>query len=184
MSSYQQSGADAMAWGAAAPEPPPRVVFRPEPAVPLTLGGGAASIANDLPGILRTIDNQLPSAVTRRFFSPDNVDYIQSELRRSFVAQTGARTLGRQGGDGDFHLVAIMRAQFMRFSIDAKAPRDPAALVDFLNTKVLEEAVPIVVANYYAKLRYLRDKFGPLQVMDRGINTSLKGLDPLARAAW
>ena len=150
--SYAQSGADPAAWAAGG--------------APMV--EGQATLSRDLTSMLRTL-NQRPTPMNTAFFSQDNVDALQAELARSVRSQTGL-SIGRQD---DAAMLTIMRAIYMREG--AFAPADVRAEVARLDRLVLTEAVPITASGAIQHIAYLRQKFGPVELLPPSVNTSTKG---------
>lgn len=91
--------------------------------------------------------------LTDLFFSPQNVDALQSGLRYRIYQETGGKqVIGRQS---DTELKVIMRSIFYQYA--KHQPCDIVGQVRELNGKVLAWTVPEVLSNLKQHIAYRRD---------------------------
>lgn len=116
---------------------------------------------------------QCASPLTTAFFSRENMNSVQVQLRDRVRCKTGY-TIGRQS---DESLVIIMRAIFALHTQNVLRTEDVAQEVARINELVLAEIVPMAAGNLAQYLGYLRDASQTYAPMPRGINTSRRGTD-------
>lgn len=112
---------------------------------------------------------QCVSPLSAAFFSRENINSIQIDLRNRVRCKTGY-TIDRQS---DETLLIIMRAIFTLHSRNVVG--DVPAEVARINELVLAEIVPMAAGNLAQYLGYLRDASQMYTPMPRGVNTSSKG---------
>lgn len=116
---------------------------------------------------------QCVSPLSAAFFSKENMNRIQVELRDRIRCKTG-QTIDRQSEE---HLLVIMRALY---ALHAQNPAETSAVpaeVARLNEIVLADIVPMVASNLAAYLGYVRDASTLPAPLERGMNTSRRGAD-------
>jgi hypothetical protein len=113
--------------------------------------------------ILQLCDTPL----TKRFFSKQNVDRIQTRLAKIVNTKTGYM-IDRQS---DTEILGIMRGVYDMFSDNVDASEELARLNDI----VLEILTTQVVSGVDAYLQYLRDASTLPEPMSRGSFASIKG---------
>lgn len=98
------------------------------------------------------IHNMIDSDILSVFFSKKNVDFIQNELINSVSKLTnGAFKIETQS----YHeLSIIMNFIFEQHSMDHQ---DVDLHLDFLNNKVIETCVPIIINNISMHISYVDD---------------------------
>lgn len=118
-------------------------------------------------------------AVSDLFFSRVNIDALQDGIRYRVHVQSGARRLviDRQS---DIDLLLVMKGIYLEH---ARHVRDGGCVrhVRRLNEKVLDYAVPRVLAEVDMYLKYRHDVSTIAVPMDRPANMSLKGDRQLER---
>lgn len=120
------------------------------------------------------IGNVQETNTSRKFFSNSNVANLQSLMKRNVMNKTGKR-IGDQSSE---HLTTIMSHVMKEFSIHSNANAD--AHVDYLNKKVLEITVPMIVEGISQYQAYVRDASQMHVPMERSVNTSIKGENSLS----
>lgn len=112
------------------------------------------------------IDNRQDSATSRAFFSEGNIAKLQKLMKRNVSKQTG-KTIGDQSTE---HLVTIMHFVLKEYTVSD---------VNYLNRKVLEITVPMIIQGISQHEAYIRDASQMHVPMERSINTSIKGENSL-----
>jgi len=107
--------------------------------------------------------------LTRIFFSSENINKIQKEIRKEIYRRTGGKI--KLGVDQDINDVLVsMRAVFMD---NAKfLPIKILEQVEILNKQVVDYVVPDMITAIRQYNDYLRDINNPLRPIDRPINAS------------
>jgi len=113
--------------------------------------------------ILKTIQ-VMPDALNTAFFSNENILFLQFELVR-IVAQTKNVRIQTQS---ERDLIMIMRSMYMML-------RPHAPTLQVLNNRTLQAAMESISANLDMYKVYATTEERSKQVMDWGINTSIKG---------
>ena len=123
----------------------------------------------DLASSIVSSMHQCETPLARAFFSPENMNVIQNNLRIVVREKTGY-TIGRQS---DEQVVIIMRGIYTLYANNTKGNVDEE--VRRLNAIVLSELAPMVGTGIAAYLGYLRDSTQMYVPMDRPKNMSMKG---------
>jgi hypothetical protein len=113
--------------------------------------------------ILKTIQI-MPDALNSAFFSSENIQYLQFELVRE-VARVKKVQIQMQS---ERDLVLIMRSMYMML-------RSSQPTLEVLNKRTLQAAMESISANLDMYKVYVTTEERSKQVMDWGINTSIKG---------
>lgn len=124
----------------------------------------------DLAGSIVTSMHQCETPLARAFFSPQNMNVIQNNLRIVVREKTGY-TIGRQS---DEQVAIIMRGIFTLYANNTTG-NDVDTEVRRLNAIVLSQLAPMVGTGIAAYLGYLRDSTQMYVPMDRPRNMSMKG---------
>lgn len=114
-----------------------------------------------------------PSAISNAFFSNQNLQFIQNELRRTLFEKTGYKVV-EQSPEA---VLTHMRNQFLLNG--PYAPEDVPAELARLNTAVLSIIVPQAATALSQYLGYLRDASTLAPPLERGENTSVRGRNSL-----
>jgi hypothetical protein len=131
--------------------------------------GADGSKINDLSNSIIASLHQCDSPLARAFFSPTNMDLIQTNLRTVIREKTGY-VISRQS---DEDLALIMRAMYAVHS--QHGDQDVAREVRRLNAIVLSECAPMVGTGISQHFGYLRDASTLPVPLDRAQNISIKG---------
>jgi hypothetical protein len=113
------------------------------------------------------------TALSVAFFSPINLAHLQVRLREVIYKKT-RHIIDRQS---DEQMAIVMRAIFLRTM--PHAADDVQRELARLNNGVLAEVVPLVGSGIAQYLSYLRDSTTQPLLLDRPINESIKGRDPV-----
>ena len=111
----------------------------------------------------------VPNAVSRTFFSNDNVERIQREIVNN-VYNKSKKVISRQSYQ---ELQIIMKSIYLQYS--RNLPYDIEQQVFTLNKYVIDECVSIIIPNVTQYNKYIIDITGPIPIMPRSINVSNKG---------
>lgn len=106
----------------------------------------------------------LPDAINTRFFSQANIDGLQKRVQDEILKTKRVR-IARQS---DNDLVMIMRSIYMQNRVN-----NPT--LEFLNDAVTRDAVQSIQSNLDLYSVYMNTEKRMTQVMDWGVNTSVRG---------
>ena len=113
----------------------------------------------------------VPNALSRTFFSNDNVDRLQLQIINEVYKQSQNQTkIGKQSYQ---ELQIIMKSMYLQYG--RNLPTDIEKQVLTLNKYVVDECVRIVLPNVSQYNKYLTDITSPIPVMPRSQNVSNKG---------
>jgi hypothetical protein len=110
-----------------------------------------------------------PNALSRTFFSNDNVDRLQRQIINQ-VYKESQQQIGRQSYQ---ELQVIMKSIYLQYS--RNLPTNIEEQVQTLNKYVVDECVRIVVPNVLQYSKYIEDITSPIPIMPRSQNVSNKG---------
>lgn len=114
---------------------------------------------------------QQVSPFAELFFSKENVDELQRQIRYQVYLQSGKRIPFQNEDD----VVVAMRGIYIQYSTNPTNPSDyPKAIMD-LNKQVIDTVLPGMVTTINQYVTYLSDAFQPRQIIDNPVNTSTKG---------
>lgn len=116
-----------------------------------------------------------PSPISNAFFSNQNLQHIQNELRRTLFEQTGYKVV-EQSPEA---VLTHMRNQFLLNGPYALEEERVSGELDRLNTAVLSVIVPQAATALSQYLGYLRDASTLATPLERGENTSVRGRNSL-----
>jgi hypothetical protein len=111
----------------------------------------------------------VPNAVSRTFFSNDNMERIQREIIQQ-VYKVSQKQIGRQSYQ---ELQVIMKSIYLQYG--RNLPYDIEEQVLTLNKYVIDESIRIIVPNILQYNKYLEDITSPIPVMPLPQNVSNKG---------
>jgi len=111
----------------------------------------------------------VPNAVSRTFFSNDNVEHIQREIVNNVYNQS-QKVISRQSYQ---ELQIIMKSIYLQYS--RNLPYDIEQQVFTLNKYVIDECVSIIIPNVIQYNKYITEITGPIPINPRSINVSNKG---------
>jgi hypothetical protein len=111
----------------------------------------------------------VPNAVSRTFFSNDNVERIQREIVNN-VYNKSQKVISRQSYQ---ELQIIMKSIYLQYS--RNLPNNIEEQVFTLNKYVIDECVSIIIPNVIQYNKYITEITGPIPVNPRSINASNKG---------
>lgn len=105
-----------------------------------------------------------PDSTNTAFFSQANIDRLQHMI----IEAVALRARVRIDPQSEQDLILIMRAMYMLHRVNRPT-------VTFLNHKVVEDAVSSIIDNLTVHDTYLRTEERRQNVLDWGINTSIRG---------
>ena len=111
----------------------------------------------------------VPNALSRTFFSNDNMERIQREIIQQ-VYKVSQKQIGRQSYQ---ELQVIMKSMYLQYG--RNLPYDIEEQVLTLNKYVIDECIRIIVPNILQYNKYLEDISSPIPVMPLPQNVSNKG---------
>jgi len=111
----------------------------------------------------------VPNAVSRTFFSNDNVERIQRQIITE-VYNKSQKQISKQSYQ---ELQIIMKSIYLQYSKNLS--KDIEGQVQLLNKYVIDECVRIVIPNVLQYKKYIEDITSPIPVMPRSQNVSNKG---------
>jgi hypothetical protein len=111
----------------------------------------------------------VPNAVSRTFFSNDNVERIQRQIVNDVYTQS-KKVISRQSYQ---ELQIIMKSIYLQYS--RNLPNNIEQQVFALNKYVIDECVSIIIPNVIQYNRYITEITGSIPINPRSINASNKG---------
>jgi len=111
----------------------------------------------------------VPNAVSRTFFSNDNVERLQRQIIQE-VFRVSQKQIGKQSYN---ELQIIMKSMYLQYG--RNLPTEIEEQVATLNKYVLDECVRIIVPNVLQYNKYLQDITSPIPIMPLAQNVSNKG---------
>jgi hypothetical protein len=111
----------------------------------------------------------VPNAVSRTFFSNDNVERLQRQIVQE-VFRVSQKQIGKQSYN---ELQIIMKSMYLQYG--RNLPTEIEEQVAALNKYVLDECVRIIIPNVLQYNKYLEDITSPIPVMPLPQNVSNKG---------
>jgi len=118
---------------------------------------------------------QSESLLTTVFFHPKNIDHVQKKIiKHVYIATNGEYLIEQQN---ELDVLVVMRGVFIQ---NAKHLNNNIKhQITELDDIVVKEIVPGIVSELCAYKGYIRDVFGPTQIMDRPENVSNAGIKTL-----
>jgi len=111
----------------------------------------------------------VPNAVSRTFFSNDNVERIQTTILNEVFKRTQTQ-ISKQSYQ---ELQIIMKSIYLQYSKNLNT--DIEGQVVTLNQYVINTCVDIIIPNISMYQKYLKDITSPIPVMPNSQNSSIKG---------
>ena len=111
----------------------------------------------------------VPNALSRTFFSNDNVERIQREIVNNVYNQS-KKVISRQSYQ---ELQIIMKSIYLQYS--RNLPNNIEQQVFTLNKYVIDECVSIIIPNVIQYNKYITEITGPIPINPRSMNVSNKG---------
>ena len=111
----------------------------------------------------------VPNALSRTYFSNDNVERLQKQIVNEVYKQS-KKEIGKQSYQ---ELQVIMKSIYLQYG--RNLPTDIEGQVITLNKYVIDECVRIIVPNVLQYNKYIEDITSPIPVMPRSQNVSNKG---------
>ena len=111
----------------------------------------------------------VPNALSRTFFSNDNVERLQRQIVNEVYKQS-QKQIGKQSYS---ELQIIMKSIYLQYGKNLNT--DIEGQVITLNKFVIDECTRIIVPNILQYNRYIEDITSPIPVMPRSQNVSNKG---------
>jgi hypothetical protein len=111
----------------------------------------------------------VPNAVSRTFFSNDNVERIQNQIIKNVYNQS-KKVISRQSYQ---ELQIIMKSIYLQYS--RNLPNKIEEQVFTLNKYVIDECVSIIIPNVIQYSKYITEITGPIPINPRSMNVSNKG---------
>jgi hypothetical protein len=121
----------------------------------------------------QNIGNTQDTESSRQFFTSHNISRLQNAMKQHVKKQTG-KNIGNQSNE---HLFQIMHHVLKEYGQHSNSRINEQ--VDFMNSKVLEITVPMIVEGILQYDSYVRDASQMHVPMERGQNMSIKGENPL-----
>lgn len=136
---------------------------------PSSISVGSGALEDSVVWALRIL-HELPDDLNVRFFEPRNVTYLQKRITAD-VKKITRFAIKDQPADA---LLQIMVGMYQR----VRGSRRSTTL-ETLNNAVLKECVKQCLTYIRGYEAYIRDATTQVRPMDRGVNPSIKGTDPL-----
>jgi hypothetical protein len=111
----------------------------------------------------------VPNAVSRTFFSNDNMERIQRQIINNVYTQS-KKQISKQSYQ---ELQIIMKSIYLQYS--RNLPNNIEQQVLTLNKYVVDECVSIIIPNVIQYNKYITEITSPIPVPPRSINVSNKG---------
>ena len=111
----------------------------------------------------------VPNAVSRTFFSNDNMERIQRQIINNVYKQS-QKQISKQSYQ---ELQIIMKSIYLQYS--RNLPNNIEEQVLTLNKHVVDECVSIIIPNVIQYNKYITEITSPIPVPPRSINVSNKG---------
>ena len=111
----------------------------------------------------------VPNALSRTFFSNDNVERIQLQIINDVYKQS-QKQISKQSYQ---ELQIIMKSIYLQYS--RNLPNQIEEQVNTLNKFVIDECVSIIIPNVIQYKKYINEITGPIPIAPRSINVSNKG---------
>ena len=111
----------------------------------------------------------VPNALSRTYFSNDNVERIQLQVVNEVYRQSNKK-ISKQSYQ---ELQIIMKSMYLQYG--RNLPTDIESQVIILNKYVIDECVRIIIPNVLQYNKYIEDITSPIPVMPRSQNVSNKG---------
>ena len=111
----------------------------------------------------------VPNALSRTFFSNDNMERIQLQIVNE-VYKKSKKQISKQSYQ---ELQIIMKSIYLQYS--RNLPNNIEEQVSTLNKYVVDYSVPTIISNVLEYNKYLQDITSPIPVMPRSVNASSKG---------
>ena len=111
----------------------------------------------------------VPNALSRTFFSNDNVENIQNQIVNNVYNQS-QKLISRQSYQ---ELQIIMKSIYLQYS--RNLPNRIEEQVYTLNKYVIDECVSIIIPNVLQYTKYITEITGPIPINPRSMNVSNKG---------
>jgi hypothetical protein len=111
----------------------------------------------------------VPNALSRTFFSNDNVERIQSQIVNNVYKQS-QKVISRQSYQ---ELQIIMKSIYLQYG--RNLPNNIEEQVFTLNKYVIDECVSIIIPNVIQYGKYITEITGPIPINPRSMNVSNKG---------
>ena len=124
--------------------------------------------------LAQRIGNVQDTETSKMFFSDSNVVKLQNLMKMN-VSKRSGRNIGNQSTE---HLATIMHHVFKENSIHTN--NNIKSHVDYLNKKVLEITIPMIIEGISQYEAYVKDASQMHVPMERSVNTSIKGENSLS----
>lgn len=111
----------------------------------------------------------VPNALSRTFFSNDNVERIQRQIVNNVYNQS-KKVITRQSYQ---ELQIIMKSIYLQYG--RNLPNNIEEQVFTLNKYVIDECVSIIIPNVIQYSKYITEITGPIPINPRSMNVSNKG---------
>lgn len=112
--------------------------------------------------------------VRKVFFHPKNILILQKRLIKEVYLRSNHKYLIQKQKEGD--LILVMDSIFSDYEAKINACSEVKNLIEELDLIVIDTIVPGVIFEIESYLRYLDARFGQRELLDRGVNSSSKGL--------
>jgi len=111
----------------------------------------------------------VPNALSRTFFSNDNVERIQSQIVNNVYNQS-QKVISRQSYQ---ELQIIMKSIYLQYGRNLQNNIEEQVFT--LNKYVIDECVSIIIPNVIQYSKYITEITGPIPINPRSMNVSNKG---------
>jgi len=105
------------------------------------------------------------------YFSEDNINLLQDLIRHNvWIMSNKQYNIGKQSNT---ELIIIMRAIYLEYSqnLNCKIKEQ----IKRLNDKVLKYSIDVIIPNIKQQKEYINQLDKPLNMIDRGLSTSITG---------
>lgn len=118
---------------------------------------------------------QVETAISKAFFSPQNVDMIQRKIIAEVFRRTNGQYLIEKQDEKDVNVV--MRSMYIQHA--RHVPNDIPGQIRELNNLVVDDVVPGIISEANAYYGYLERAFVQRKIMDRPEYVSISGTKTL-----
>ncbi len=118
---------------------------------------------------------QQETILSKVFFHPKNVDIIQKQIIMETFKRTNGNYLIKKQNESDVHVV--MRSIFLQHAKHLQTNIKQQIIE--LNNLVVNDVVPGIINEIKTHDKYIKQVFGPVELLDRPVSTSNAGLKSL-----
>lgn len=115
------------------------------------------------------------SEFSRIYFSKQNIDWLQLNIRYSVYKASGDEIV--IGNQSEQELLLVMRGTYLQYSNNPSKTQEYKKEIMKLNKVVIDEVTPKILKEAIQYQRYLKESLkNPVPVIDRPVNMSSKGV--------